>query len=77
MSHINIFLANLESVLCCHFCHNCYKAVKQLNRFPFTIKFFSSIRKCTFNVTYKQQTTNTQKLQQSADCGEININTAL
>ena len=58
MSFINILLKHFKSVICCHFCHIFFEAVKELHKVPSSIFIYISIRKFTITVASNQQTPN-------------------
>ena len=45
MSLIVIFLTMSKSVICCHYCHNYFEAVKYLHKVPFPILIYTTIGK--------------------------------
>ena len=54
ISFIIIYLEIFESVICCHFCHNFFGAVKELHKVPFPIMMYTSIGTYIITVTYYQ-----------------------
>ena len=62
MSFIIIILTTFKSVICCHFCHNIFEAVRELCKVIFSILIYTRIGKFTISIKYKKWTPNNREI---------------